>query len=249
MTGDEALRRYHFLLVKNSPDKTEIDDPCLNEGATRTVSGSEFDSWICVKTRGNKKYHSSDKTYKLKGAYNERRCNAMVAEVLDINRCEATFQYCFTLEPYAPPSGMPFVAMSSYYYVTRALPPRESNSLKLYIQDANQYCLKTWQRIVESKLYIEKYAVNYCYLLFYIKHTLNTVYKFDESHWQRLRFVRKLKQQSVGWSLGLMINETTAMEPLPATRPLIELPTFLVLAAVACAIVFAGHFIKTRCNQ
>lgn len=241
--GGEAIHRHQAILIIHSgKEATEINDPCLNEGATRSLQGSELDNWVCVESVNGAKYYDGAVNYTFKGVPNVEQCASLVWQMLDLRTCKQRFKYCFEEEEKSPPASMTFMAFSTYYYATRALVMKDSISLADFQLGTKSFCEQPWERILSAGIHKAKYAIDFCLLLNYMRQTLSSVYKFEEAQWPNIKFVRKIEKQSIGWALGLMINSTNAISPLDPTPPVIEVPLFTVFMAISMVLLVISIF-------
>ncbi|KAI1292151.1 Ectonucleoside triphosphate diphosphohydrolase 3 [Halotydeus destructor] len=238
--SDELVKRHLAILIMEvgKDGRTEIGDPCLNKGASRTVSGSEISQWLCTETVDGNEFYDPAKTYNFVGQYNSQACNRLASQVYDADTCQKTFKRCMIEEPQQPPANMTYYAMSSFYYATRVLSMDDQISFDDFLKETDAFCSQSWDSVVASKLHDVKFAIKFCFQLKSMRYMLSQSFKFSNDQWKDMRFAKKLGGHSIGWSLGLMINSTTAMSPLPAEPPVL-VSEGLVSIVIVAMILFA----------
>ncbi|CAG2109759.1 unnamed protein product [Medioppia subpectinata] len=237
---DQAMLRYQMYLIVTHPERIDptIDSPCTPIGSQITVPGSVFRDQICAKTKKSINY---DRNYTFSGISYDRDgndCSALISNhLLNTNECRQTFDMCFETEAGPPPQATQFYALSSYYYTVRILNLTVTTADE-YRQKTDAFCRLNRDAMLQNPLVVAKYVDVYCFQLNYIYNTIKNVYRFPDNQWPNIRFSNSIKDTTLGWSLGFMINATNAIAAEKPTPPVVELFPF-TLVCIFCSLILA----------
>ena len=219
----EARNRHRAALVFSwiiSQDPAEPDngstvslsDPCLPVGTvTPAVPLATIFSSPCT--------HISDETIK---SYIEetsmtvsftsdepgyQRCSDLVRQQFMPEVCDKIWQpmegefKC--LDPKLipdPQSDLTYIAMSTYFYLTRGLNLSAPFSLETFRRKAEEVCSLDYNAPRLAGL--GNNADSACFQLVLMDQLLTSGYHFDFDSWDQIKFVKRIEGAEVGWGLG-----------------------------------------------
>nr|AJE28196.1 ectonucleoside triphosphate diphosphohydrolase 3 [Castor fiber] len=217
---NEAEKKFLAMLLQNSPNETNLTNPCypMNYSTTFTM-GQVFGS-LCTEKQRPESYNTNDIIY-FKGTGDPSLCREKVASIFDFKACHGQ-EGCSFDGIYQPKVQGPFVAFAGFYYTANALNLSGSFSLTAFNSSTWDFCKQTWNELpFLLPKFDEVYARSYCFSAHYIYHLLINGYKFTEETWPQIHFEKEVGNSSIAWSLGYMLNLTNQ---IPAESPLIRLP-------------------------
>lgn len=254
--SDQGYTRYLFELVRRHFDNTEIEkdsadnsssirsikirDPCNHDSPVEMHRGTEFTSNPCLKTLSTYDLENTEITFE--PSMNHSKCASVIIDLIDQSYCEQHYALCPTSESDPAPLKTHFYAISSYYYSTKVLPSIQNGGDVFhndtdYLHQVNHWCTTPW--VEKVQLADPKYARYLCFKQLYIYYTLKTIYQFTDDQWPYIHFRNKIRDSSLGWSLGYMITETNIIPSKPV-KPVIwsKYASFGSLGLLAAVMIF-----------
>ncbi|GFY37403.1 ectonucleoside triphosphate diphosphohydrolase 3 [Trichonephila inaurata madagascariensis] len=246
---DEAERRYRYLLITD-PTVTEIQDPCLPQGYTYTITGANLFKRPCTNStkfpqvfKAENKY-MMERNYTFIGQSSPELCQSSVAKLLNDDICKQyRFKECFKKLDNIP-DDQEYLAFATYYFTTDFLNVTHS-SLEDYEQAMENFCIKNITEV--QKISKSKFAVQYCFNSKYIHEVLINGFRFQNSTWKNIQFVQNIAEKDVGWTLGYMINATNlipekAKSPRLISAVALTVSLILFIMVVIATLVFLFHY-------
>ena len=213
---DEALARYFMQIILNSKEPgLEKKSPCHPKNSRLTVNGEWLMKRPCLQLKRIIKFENE---YSFKGTGDAVKCAEIVDnQILNLEVCRANFVLCFDTLGISPSESMRFFAISSYFYTANVLELNKPVNIEEYTAKMTRYCSsdrktiqKEWKRAKVKYLYL------ICFRLNFIFSSLKNIYNFTDKMWSNLEFAHKINGTELGWSLGMMVNETTRECHIPA---------------------------------
>jgi len=256
----EALSRHKAILVYmyyklhgNVTEKAEIVDPCLPSGTlTRPVRLAQLYSSPCtamvdeifmekvMESDVSVTFYSDNST----SGHNQTLCSTLVVDQFSSEVCQSMFAphpdptetTCMEPAIFPQPGHIKYLAFSTYWYLTQGLELPSSFSMSEFNERTSTICNLTSSSPVLAQL--GRVAEMACFQATFMYHLLTTGYHFSEDTWPRIRFVKRVAEAEVGWSLGHAIIDANELNVAPAR--FISLPVFVVLLSVSGAFLLLG---------
>jgi len=197
-----------------------VEDPCLPPGATTTaVPAASLFLSPCT-TPANMttmlQLGNSTKTVQfipsvLEAAARRRQCAALVQEQFQPRSCRAQWavqpgeETCLDPDTIPPPPPLPHLAFSTYWYLVKGLGLPESFQLSVYRAAVERVCERNMTDLALTRL--GGVAPAACFQAQFMLELLTTGYHFDNSSWERIRFVRRVNGAEVGWTFGYAVMQ------------------------------------------
>ena len=216
----EAGNRHRAALVLNwLRQDPEVDsnmttvrlrDPCLpDEAVSPGVPLSHIFSSPCTQILNealktfiedsnlNVSFFSDEPSY--------QECSDMVSQQFVPSVCNQTWQPMEAefkcLDPSyisAPQSDLTYLAMSTYFYLTRGLNLTDNFSLEKFRKRGEEICSLSLSELKE----LDPSAHSACFQSVLMDKLLTTGYHFDSDSWDQIKFVKRIEGAEVGWGLG-----------------------------------------------
>ncbi|KAL4231435.1 Ectonucleoside triphosphate diphosphohydrolase 3 [Mactra antiquata] len=216
---NEAVRRYQAILIKNQGyNETNITNPCGPKGYTVDLLTSDIFEAPCVKTFTNQLGHSPQDidvnidNYTFTGTGEEEECIDAVKQLYNFT-APCPVPPCSFNGTYQPPVVGDFYAFSSFFYEMEFLNlTSKEHSLQDFTTRLSKLCNSSWD--VVSKMPAGSNGTMlpwYCFEGHFIKTLLVDAYKFNDISWGHLKFVKKINETDIGWTLGYMLNSSNTI--------------------------------------
>ncbi|XP_077454160.1 ectonucleoside triphosphate diphosphohydrolase 3 isoform X2 [Stigmatopora argus] len=208
---NEAGNRLLDKVIQESSDPAYVINPCYNTGVNETIVASKIYDSECTKKPRN---YSPDKKYNIIGSGNSEQCKRMTKSIFDFTTCSSA--HCSFDGVEQPPVTGEYMAYAGFFYVARAVLMNESKSATVRPSDydefqtaIDEFCSTPWNELTQKKKDIwVSYLRTYCFASHFIFSLLTDGYKFDANTWKDIDFQMKVKNTSVGWSLGYMLSSS-----------------------------------------
>lgn len=238
---NEADKRILDKLVKQSPDPSYILNPCYPGDYNASLKASSIYDTECTTKPIN---YNPDQEFLFVGAPDSDRCREEVRSLFDFENCSSA--QCSFNDVEQPPVTGGFMAYAGFFYIARALGLDGTSQLDQFNNSVRTFCHTPWTELRSQKKWIwEKYLRTYCFASHYVITLLADGYKFDKETWPNIGFESKVKETSIGWSLGYMLSMSNMIPSEvrripPMTDPLFAGLVFLfsALTIVAAVVVF-----------
>ncbi|XP_061772217.1 ectonucleoside triphosphate diphosphohydrolase 3 isoform X3 [Nerophis ophidion] len=240
--------------LEGSSNHVNITNPCYPVDYEMTHSASTIYDTECTKKPKN---YNPDEQYHMVGVGDSNQCRKVVESIFDFSPCSSA--HCSFNKVEQPPVTGEFSAYAGYFFIARALlmnndteevTPSEYDEFNNKI---NQLCSTPWSVLKTEKHWvIEKHLRTYCFASHYIFTLTAKGYKFDKDTWRNIHFVKKVRNTSVGWSLGYMLSSSNMIpseveEVLPLTNPVFAGLVFLFSALIIVTVIFIFIILIRMC--
>ncbi|XP_004681087.2 PREDICTED: ectonucleoside triphosphate diphosphohydrolase 1 [Condylura cristata] len=229
---DQALLKKLSFDAKKS--RGLLKDPCFHPGYKRVMALMEFFESPCTE-----RVRLLGKDFlEIRGTGNYQLCKKNIENRLFRNST-CIYTQCAFNGTFLPPIKGHFGAFSAYYYVMDFLnfTSEELPSENEVTQIMNTFCALPWDKVKgrynNTK---EKYLSEYCFAGTYIFVLLNK-FHFTEANWKNIHFVDQMDGNSIGWSLGYMLNLTNMIPPEQPLVPPLPHSTYVFLVIVFSLIL------------
>ncbi|KAJ3598097.1 hypothetical protein NHX12_001611 [Muraenolepis orangiensis] len=245
---NEAEKQILDSIIQASTDLSYILNPCYPEGFNVTLRASDIYNSPCTKRPANL---TSDQEFFFVGAPDTDKCGQRVRTLFDFQKC--TQEDCSFNGVQQPPVKGAFMAYAGFFFTARALLLNGSSELDQFNSSLREFCHTHWSNLQVSRPWISaRYLRTYCYSAHYVFTLLAHGYKFNSDSWKHITFQEKIKNTSVGWSLGYMLGMSNsipseAMEVLPMSSPLFAGLIFLFSALIIVTVVFLFIMLIRTC--
>lgn len=236
---NEAMRQYQAILVKDQGYNTsEVLNPCGPKGYNTTISYSDiFEAPCANKFLTNfKSFLPLDKdeavsNYTFLGTGNISQCQTYVRQLFNFD-AHCMYPQCTFNGTYQPPLHGRFYAFSSFFYEMDFLNlTNQASRLEEFQTSLGGLCNLTWDQVKVIPTRNQRMLGWYCFEGHYIHTLLIDAYKFDNKTWSNIKFVQKINNTDVGWTLGYMLNSSLVIEP-KGTQDFISVTAFSLLTVL-----------------
>ncbi|XP_019750641.1 ectonucleoside triphosphate diphosphohydrolase 3 isoform X2 [Hippocampus comes] len=251
---NEAEKRVLDKVIQELSNAEDINNPCYPIGVNVTIQASAIYDTKCTKKPKN---YSQDQQYFMVGSGNSDQCGRIVNSIFDFTNCSSA--HCSFNGVEQPPVTGEFMAYAGYFYVARALLMNESTkTIKPATYDEFntsiiELCNAPWSELKDQKTWVsDKHLRTYCFASHYIFALLTNGYKFDTNTWKDIHFQKEVKNTSVGWSLGYMLNSSSMIpsemnEVFPLTDPVFAGLIFLFSALTVVTVILIFIILIRTC--
>lgn len=239
---NEAEKRVLAKIVQEAPNPNHIMNPCYPTGYNITMKASSIYGTTCTTTPKN---YNPDQDLFMVGEGSSEKCERLVRSIFDFKTCSST--QCSFDGVEQPPVVGDFMAYAGFFYTNRAMQIEGPPDLDKFNASVKKFCETEWKQLKAEKTWIsDKYLRTYCYAGHYVFTLLADGYKFDQETWKNIEFEEKVKNTSIGWSLGYMLSMSNMIpsdvkEIPPMTDPtfagLIFLFSALTIITVVCVFI------------
>ena len=225
----EAGNRHRAALVLNWLRQDPIEDsnmttvrlrdPCLpDEAVSPGVPLSQIFSSPCTQildetlkifiegSNLNVSFFSDEPSY--------QECSDMVSQQFDPSVCDQTWQPMEAefkcLDPNfipVPQSDLTYLAMSTYFYLTRGLNLTDNFSLEKFRKRGEEICSLSLSELKK----LDPNAHSACFQSVLMDKLLTTGYHFDSDSWDQIKFVKRIEGAEVGWGLGHALIQASSL--------------------------------------
>ena len=145
-----------------------------------------------------------------------QECSDLVSELFDPDVCDKIWQSLEgefkCLDPSkipVPQSDLTYLAMSTYYYLTRGLNLISPFSLETFRKRTEEICS---MGIDDPKLQsLDKSAHSACFQSVLMDRLLTSGYHFDADSWEQIKFVKRIEGAELGWALGHSLIQANSL--------------------------------------
>uniref|UniRef100_A0A3P9P6C1 Ectonucleoside triphosphate diphosphohydrolase 3 n=1 Tax=Poecilia reticulata TaxID=8081 RepID=A0A3P9P6C1_POERE len=238
---NEADKR---VLDKESSDPAYVINPCYPKGFNTTIKASSIYDTECIPKPKN--YNSGQEFYMVGGSDSEK-CGEIVKSIFNFQNCSS--KQCSFNGVEQPPVTGHFMAYAGFFFIARALELSGKSDLDEFKIAVGNFCNSDWLKVQKRRI-SEEYLKTYCFASHYVLTLLADGYKFDNETWKNIHFEQKIKETSIGWSLGYMLSMSNMIpsevkEITPMTNPVFAGLIFLFSALIIVTAVL-GFIILIR---
>lgn len=269
----EALGRHRSLLLHthftsnnrslHTTQTIKIHDPCLPARGHVTLLLSSLGNSPCTQLKDSAFINllrdparkSQEVTFvnPTLEKNSSATCDSLVEEAFHPEACRAKYvqpqNESICLDPASIPSPLPdqpYLAMSTYWYLTNTLDLGPTISLAKFSEAKAGLCSSDFVTLVRELG--RQTAEIACYQATFMRSLLLTGYHF--TNWEKIHFVKNLGGAEVGWTLGHAIAKANSIKPeeRPIKKEFISTPHFVVMlllsgmsALVALLLAYQGR--------
>ncbi|XP_067833359.1 ectonucleoside triphosphate diphosphohydrolase 3 [Heptranchias perlo] len=217
---DEAEKRYWAKLIQKSIEKSSIEDPCLPSNYTLTLHLWNIFGSLCTTAEKPEDY-DPDNNVTFIGTGDPTMCQQELSLIFNFRSFYIRGKW-MKRQNNQPKIHGDFVAFSGFYHTMEALNLTGSFSLQVFHSTVQSFCLKNWNQVQQLLPNVrDSFRRAYCFNANYIYVLLVQGYKFDPECWTWISFQKQVKNNSIGWSLGYMLNLTNM---IPSENQVIQMP-------------------------
>ncbi|XP_075415882.1 ectonucleoside triphosphate diphosphohydrolase 2 [Tenrec ecaudatus] len=208
---DQVLRRLLARVLQ-----THDAHPCWPRGFTREVSLQDVYRAPCTEAQVPQ-ILTGRTSVSLAGSSNWTLCRSLVSNLFNQSSCP--FSHCSFDGVFQPPIAGNFIAFSAFFYIIDFLhtvlgwPVTTLSQLELA---SKSICSHTWQELQKLSPKNNSRLAEYCAGALYVQYLLSRGYGFDHRAFRGVAFQKEVRDTSVGWALGYMLNLTNM---IPADPP------------------------------
>ncbi|XP_018618175.1 ectonucleoside triphosphate diphosphohydrolase 1 isoform X2 [Scleropages formosus] len=223
-----------------------LQDPCFHPGYKKVKLLADVYNTPCIRTGP-----SSNVNFTHVGTGNGKLCQEKVRRIFNSSGCSS--RSCSFNGVFQPPLHGQFEAFSAFFFVMKFL-NLTSESLEDSKKKLVSYCSTPWDELQKNNHNVkEKYLQEYCFSGTYIVTLLEEGYSFTSGSWKDIRFIKKIGDSDVGWTLGYMLNLTNMIPAeAPDSPPLPHggyVTLMVLLALLVCSLVVCGCCVFRRSSS
>ena len=223
---------YHWIEAQNPDVRRNLTrvsfglilrDPCLPKGrVTPQLPLTEIFSSPCTQVRDPTMKKISENmnltvSFQWDGpGYQDgyQECSRQVSQHFDPNECHQIWQSMKgefkCLDPTsipAPQADLPYLAMSTYYYLTRGLNLTAPFSLETFRRKTEEICSLSLDDLASQGM-----SESACFQSVLMDKLLTLGYHFDSKSWGQIKFVKRIGGGEVGWGFGHALMRANSLE-------------------------------------
>ncbi|NXE55650.1 ENTP8 diphosphohydrolase, partial [Casuarius casuarius] len=209
----QALKMLLAALREGSSSPQWILHPCYPKGYQENITTTDLYDSPCVPTPSTP---STAQALTVTGTGDPVACRTAIQKLFNFT-CGA-HRTCGFNGIYQPPVQGQFFAFSGFYYTFHFLNLTGQQSLGHVNSTIWAFCNTTWKEVRALKFpdVGKAYIRNYCAGSSCVPTLLLQGYKFNDKTWPNIRFIQKVANTDVGWTLGYMLNLTNM---IPSETP------------------------------
>ncbi|XP_038230831.1 ectonucleoside triphosphate diphosphohydrolase 2 [Dermochelys coriacea] len=205
---DQILRRTLSKVMKANGYKTNMSNPCWPKGYRRNFTLQDVYNSPCTAAEKPDRY-DPQRTIDMGGSGNTAQCHLHVDSLFNFTSC--SFSSCSFDGVFQPNLSGNFIAFSAFFYTVdfiqtvmkrRVASPKDLNAA------AEEICSASWTELLQKAPKQEKWLPDYCTVASFVYLLITKGYRFDESSFPNITFLKKAGDTSIGWALGYMLNLT-----------------------------------------
>ncbi|KFP13854.1 Ectonucleoside triphosphate diphosphohydrolase 8, partial [Egretta garzetta] len=206
----QALKMLMASLHQGSPPSQEISHPCYPKGYQENITTADLYNSPCVRAPSTP---SPAQVLRVTGTGNPAACSTAIQKLFNFS-CGAN-RMCGFNGVYQPPVRGQFFAFSGLYHTFHFLNLTGGQSLSSVNATIGQFCNSSWQK-KDFPTMNRTHLRDACASSSYALTLLLQGYKFNDTTWLNIHFVRQVTNVDVGWALGYMLNLTNM---IPSEAP------------------------------
>lgn len=243
------LRLYRILIYeRQQADPTfssninpQIADPCANTNSETVQSKKSFEQSPCIKPNASAGLNSLDEfnattTFFFIGNSYPAKCLEYIQKILNQTTCSQYFDSCYTYHNVVDDDNMDFYGISAFYYAAAFVTESKNKSIFVdpvtYMNQTNKLCLRNSAELDHSNPFIK----TQCFANLLIYGLIENFYQIKD--WSRINFVRKIKDDSIGWTLGSMLVKARLIDIKQRSKTHLPDAAFYAICILAGFILF-----------
>ncbi|KFW82735.1 Ectonucleoside triphosphate diphosphohydrolase 2, partial [Manacus vitellinus] len=212
---DQFLKRLFSKVLQAESYQATVPNPCWPMGYNRSLSlSSIYDSPCTEKERPNLVLNS---TVTLFGTGNGNLCALHVSKLFDFTTC--SFSHCSFDGVFQPKVSGNFIAFSAFFYTVDFIQTVMERPVHLPsdLKDAAEtICATSWSEVGSLGTAGKRGLLYYCAVSTFVYLLTTRGYNFNNHSFPNIVFQKKVRETSIGWALGYMLNLTNM---IPAEKP------------------------------
>ncbi|XP_069771506.1 ectonucleoside triphosphate diphosphohydrolase 3 [Narcine bancroftii] len=242
---DEAEKIYWANLIQKLANISKVEDPCLPSHFTMTLKLDEVFHSSCIVAKLPEGYNV-DNDIVLVGTGNPSLCHQ---ELRSIFKFKSSYVKGIWMERFVAIKHLihgDFVAFSGFFDTMEVLNLTGSFSMDVFRSTVRSFCMKNWNQVQMLLPHMSNsHRRAHCFNANYIYALLVQGYKFNRKTWMHISFQRQVKNNSIGWSLGYMLNLTNMIpaENQVSHTPMSEATFSGLLFLFSAVVLFCSIFI------
>ncbi|NWS66213.1 ENTP8 diphosphohydrolase, partial [Crotophaga sulcirostris] len=208
----QALKMLLAALHQASTTPLQISHPCYPKGYQENITTAELYDSPCVHAPSTP---SPAQVLTVTGTGDPALCSSAIQRLFNFS-CGAN-RTCGFNGVYQPPVRGQFFAFSGLYHSLHFLNLTGGQPLSVVNDTIREFCNSNWKEVQkEFPTRNRTHLRDACAASFYTLTLLLQGYKFDNTMWLNIHFVRQVTDVDVGWTLGYMLNLTNM---IPSETP------------------------------
>ncbi|XP_059829127.1 ectonucleoside triphosphate diphosphohydrolase 3 isoform X2 [Hypanus sabinus] len=207
--------------TQKSANKSSIEDPCLPSHYTMILPMEEVLASSCIGAKLQEDYDANN-NITLVGTGNPIQCRHQLVSIFNFRSSYVKGIWRERLVPINRLLHGKFVAFSGFSDTMEALNLTGSFSIDVFHSTVRSFCRKNWNQVQQLLPNVpDLYRKAFCFNAYYIFVLLMKGYKFNPQTWTNINFQKQVGNNSIGWSLGYMLNLTNM---IPAENQVSQTP-------------------------
>ncbi|NWR80703.1 ENTP8 diphosphohydrolase, partial [Centropus unirufus] len=208
----QALKMLLASLHQVTTSSPQIQHPCYPKGFQENMTTAELYDSPCVRAPSTA---SPAQVLTVTGTGDPAACSSAIQKLFN-SSCGAN-RTCGFNGVYQPPVRGQFFAFSGLYHSLRFLNLTGGQPLPLVIATIREFCNRSWTEVQkEFPTTNRTHLRDACAAISYTLTLLLQGYKFNDTTWLNIHFVRQVADVDVGWTLGYLLNLTNM---IPSETP------------------------------
>ncbi|CAI9550428.1 unnamed protein product [Staurois parvus] len=210
---NQALKQMLVKAVEGKDLSQPVSVPCYPAGYQVTIPQASLYNSPCT----NKSAPSPlGQDITITGTGNAVQCQDLIKTIYNFSSCTGK-EFCSFQGVYQPPVVGNFFAFSAFFYTFDFLNLTSGQDLPTVRRTIQTYCARDWTELQATfpKAKTDRLR-DYCANANYILTLLQDAYKFNESNWNSISFMKQAANTDIGWTLGYMLNLTNM---IPSEAP------------------------------
>lgn len=192
-------------------NRVKIDNPCMNSGLEVVYFKKSFVNQPCLEFSPRESSFQmnnfkDDVQFLFKGSSKPELCTQLIESIINESTCSETFDHCVTNYNLFNPDEKIY-AISAFYHAAVALSDIKNFKGKISREQFNEksidLCHKNWKEIDDKK---NRFMKSQCFSCLLVKAMIEQMYHIND--WNKIQFVKKVKGDSIGWTLGSILMKT-----------------------------------------
>ncbi|CAN7990819.1 unnamed protein product [Ixodes hexagonus] len=247
---NEIMRRFLAHIITKQEFRPTVVSPCHNSGYSFNRTAKDIFESYCTMTPPAEDWlrEHPDAVFTFVGNGSANECHSLVTDLMRPDTCRKSYSSCLDPPKVPVPTHHKFMAFSAIYYTLKAL-NATTGPLDTFLNNSNLICSASWDEALTLGT-PGRFVPNYCFQSMFIRDLLLDKYGFSNATWSSLTFIKKAKGYDLGWSLGFMINATTAIPAAEPSAPTVGFHLFVLLLCLFIGLlVLAAVFLVLARKQ
>lgn len=226
-----------------SHNRIFVDNPCMNDGLRLSYFKEEFNNEPCLKLSSEESSFQmnsfQDKAeFIFRGTSQPEKCSKLISDIINESTCSKMYHHCVTNHNLLD-SNEKIYAISAFYHAAVAVSDRESFQGKVtreqFIQKSTELCHKKWHEIKDQG---NRFMKSQCFSNLLVRAMVEDMYHIKD--WNKIQFMKKIKGDTIGWTLGSMLSKSRTIEIKYKTVSRMSSSAFYSIATIASIVLIAA---------